>query len=643
MGKADFIRPSADIGDERISVHDDSLRRLRALNEVEAMTAPNDRCMALGGISTDAPTPHSRRSSPKGDINMEKVWLKNYPQGIPADVNVHEFASLKDVLLHGCQRFSELPAYSNMGASMTYAELDRSSRDFAAYLQKSLGLHKGDRVALMMPNLLQYPVALFGVLRAGLVVVNVNPQYTAPELEHQLKDSGAVAIVVLENFAHTLQEVLEKDPTLNLVVITTEVGDMFSVVKELLTNVVVKYVKHMVPEWKIAGAIKFNAALRAGHGQEVEDVPLNHDDTAFLQYTGGTTGVAKGAVLTHGNLVANVQQLGAWIARDLVEGKEVFVCPLPLYHVYALTSSLVFMKIGAHTVLVTNPRDMHAFIHDLKKYPFTVIIAVNTLYRALLDAPEFADVDTRALKLTSAGGMAVQRVVAERWKQRTGVTIIEGYGLTETSPVVISSPLDVAAWTGTIGMPIPSTQATILDEGDNELAISEVGEICVRGPQVMLRYWNRPDETAKVFTRDGWLRTGDMGYMDERGYFRITDRKKDIIVVSGFKVFPNQIEDVVALHPGVAEVAAIGVPNEKSGETVKIIVVKKDAALAEEALLEHCRQHLTGYKVPKIVEFRSEPLPKSNLGKILRRQLREESLQAGQSAMPSARRPEPTH
>jgi long-chain acyl-CoA synthetase len=554
---------------------------------------------------------------------MKPIWLSHYPPGVPAEVNLHEFASLRDLLLRGCERFGSLPAFSNMGASITYAELDRSSRDFAAYLQKTLGLHKGDRVAIMMPNLLQYPVALFGVLRAGLVVVSVNPQYTPPELEHQLKDSGAVAIVVLENFAHALQEVLDKNPTLNPVVITTEVGDMFPLVKKLLTNVVVKYVKHMVPAWKFSGAITFNAALRAGRGQEVEDLPLNHDDTAFLQYTGGTTGVAKSAVLTHGNLVANVQQLGAWMARDLVDGKEVFVCPLPLYHVYALTSSLVFMKVGAHTVLVTNPRDMHAFLHDLKKYPFTIIIAVNTLYRALLDAPEFAEVDTHALKLTSAGGMAVQRAVAERWKKRTGVTIIEGYGLTEASPVVIANPLDTEEWTGAIGMPIPSTQAAILDERDNELAVGEVGEISVRGPQVMRGYWNRPDETEKVFTRDGWLRTGDMGFVDDRGYFRITDRKKDIIVVSGFNVFPNQIEEVVAMHPGVAEVGAIGARDDKSGEVVKIVVVKKDPALTEQALLDHCRQYLTGYKMPKIVEFRNEPLPKSNLGKILRRQLRE--------------------
>ena len=554
---------------------------------------------------------------------------------------MHEFASLKDLLVLSCHRFGSLPAYSNMGASMTYAELDRSSRNFAAYLQKSLGLHKGDRVAIMMPNLLQYPVTLFGVLRAGLVVVNVNPQYTPPELEHQLKDSGAAAIVVLENFAHTLQKVLDKNPTLKLAVITTEVGDMFPVVKKLLTNFVVKNVKHMVPAWEISRATKFDAALRAGRRQPVDDVPLSHDDIAFLQYTGGTTGVAKGAVLTHGNLVANVQQMGAWMARDLVDGTEVFVCSLPLYHVYALTSSLVFMRVGANTVLVTNPRDMHAFIHDLKKYPFTVIIAVNTLYRALLDAPEFADVDTHALKVTSAGGMAVQRVVAERWKMRTGVNIIEGYGLTETSPVVIANPLDIEEWTGTIGMPIPSTQAAIFDESDNEVAVGDVGEISVRGPQVMREYWNHPDETEKVFTRDGWLRTGDMGFVDERGYFRITDRKKDIIVVSGFKVFPNQIEDVVALHPGVAEVGAIGIRDDKSGEVVKIVVVKLDPALTEKALLEHCRQHLTGYKVPKIVEFRSEPLPKSNVGKVLRRQLRETPAPIGAVARsPSSARTE---
>jgi long-chain acyl-CoA synthetase len=559
---------------------------------------------------------------------MERVWLKHYPTGILPEVDLDEFASLVDVLQTSCRRFAELPAFSSMGNRITYAELDRESRAFAAWLQQSAGLHKGDRVAIMMPNLLQYPVAMFGALRAGLVVVNVNPQYTVTELEHQLLDSGAAAIVVLENFAQTLQQVLQRHPALKLAVITTEVGDMFPVFKELLTNAVVKYVKKMVPAWTIPGAIEFNAALRAGHALRLDEVPLGHADLAVLQYTGGTTGVAKGAVLSHGNLVANLQQLSAWIAPRLLDGKEVFVCPLPLYHIYALSSSLVFMKIGALTILVANPRDMPAFIHDLKQQPFTAIIGVNTLYRALLDAPGFVEVDTRSLKMANAGGMAVQRVVAERWKAATGIPLVEAYGLTETSPGAIANPLDVAEWTGLIGMPIPSTQATILDDAGRALAPNEVGEICLRGPQVMAGYWNLPDETALVFTPDGWLRTGDMGWMDERGWFKITDRKKDMIVVSGFKVFPNQIEDVVAMHPGVAEVAAIGVADERSGEVVKIVVVRSDAALTAQALLEHCKQHLTGYKMPRIVEFSDEPLPKSNLGKILRRQVRQASASA---------------
>ena len=553
---------------------------------------------------------------------MEKIWLSNYPKGIPAEIDPNTFESLRDVLRQSCVRYASLPAFSNMGTSISFAELDRKSRDFAAYLQGSLGLSRGDRVGIMMPNLLQYPVAIFGILHAGLVVVNINPQYTAPELEHQLRDSGTVAIVVLENFAHTLQKVLESNPAMDMAVITTEVGDMFPVVKEVLTNAVVKHVKKLVPAWSIARAVEFNACLRAGREQATQEVPIGHDDIAFLQYTGGTTGVAKGAVLTHGNLVANLQQLGAWIAQDLIEGREILICPLPLYHVFALTCSLMFMKIGAHNVLITNPRDMHAFMHDLKKYRFTAILGVNTLYRAMLDAPEFKEVDTRSLKLTSAGGMAVQKVVAERWKKATGVAIIEGYGLTETSPVAISNPLNIDDWTGTIGMPIPSTEAAILDDAEQEMRIGEVGEICIRGPQVMPRYWNRPDESEKVFTRDGWFRTGDMGFMNASGYFAITDRKKDIIVVSGFKVFPNQIEDAVALHPGVAEVAAIGVPDEKSGELVKIVVLRQDPNLTAQELLAHCRQHLTDYKIPKIIEFSNEPLPKSNLGKILRRQLR---------------------
>ena len=553
---------------------------------------------------------------------MEPIWLKNYPPGVPAEVDVHEFASLPAVLKRSCQRFADLPAYSSLGATITYAELDRLSGAFSAYLQTVLGLKRGDRVAIMLPNLLQYPVALFGILRAGMVVVNVNPQYTRSELEHQLSDSGAVAILVLENFAHTLQKVLTANPSLKLTVITTEVGDMLAWPKKLLTNFVVRQVKKMVPDWKINGAIKFNAAMRRGGQLALREVALGHSDTAFLQYTGGTTGVAKGAMLTHGNMVANVQQLAAWIGRDLQDGKEVYVCPLPLYHVYALASSLVFMKIGAHAILIPNPRDMPAFIHDLKKYPCTAIIGVNTLYRALMDAPAFAEINFRQLKLANAGGMAVQRVVAERWKKATGVPLVEAYGLTETSPGAIANPLDIADWTGTIGMPIPSTQAVIFDEDDRELPVGEVGEICLRGPQVMAGYWQHPDETAKVFTPDGWLRTGDMGFMDARGYFKITDRKKDMIVVSGFKVFPNQIEDVVVMHPGVAEAAAIGAPDERSGEVVKIIVVKKDPLLTADDLMAHCRKHLTGYKVPKIIEFREEPLPKTTIGKILRRQLR---------------------
>jgi long-chain acyl-CoA synthetase len=549
------------------------------------------------------------------------VWLKEYPAGVAAEVNVNEYASLKDILARTCERFGELPAYGNMGVSITYRELDQASREFSAFLQKVLGLKKGERVAIMLPNLLQYPVALFGALRVGLTVVNVNPMYTARELEHQLKDSGATVIVVLENFAHTLEEVLAK--TQIKTVVTTQIGDLFPAPKSLLVNLVVKYVKKMVPRWRIPNAIAFNAALRAGRGKTPDDVPLNHDDIAFLQYTGGTTGVAKGAVLTHGNLVANLQQVHAWIAHDLLDGKETCILPLPLYHVYALTSNLVFMKIGAHIILITNPRDIPAFIEELKKIKFTVIVGVNTLYNALLNAPEFAQVGTRGLKVANAGGMAVQRAVAEKWKQVTGTPIIEAYGLTETSPAAISNIFDIKDWTGTIGVPIPSTEAAVLDEEGKEVPIGELGEICIRGPQVMKGYWNRPDETAKVFTREGWLRTGDMGFMDAKGYFKITDRKKDMIVVSGFKVFPNEIEDVVMMHPGVLEVAAIGASDPKAGEIVKIIVVKKDPALTEKALLEHCRKNLTGYKVPKIIEFRVDPLPRSNVGKILRRLLRE--------------------
>ena len=551
---------------------------------------------------------------------MKRIWLDQYPAGIPADVDVKEHASLRQIFERSCERFADLPAYGNLGASISYRRLEQESRAFAAYLQKIVALKKGERVAIMLPNVLQYPVALFGILRAGLTAVNTNPMYTARELEHQLKDSGATAIVVLENFAHTLQQVIGR--TQVKTVITTQVGDLLPGFKAWLTNVVVKHVKKMVPAWQIPQAVSFKTALRQGAAQTLDAVPIGPDDIAFLQYTGGTTGVAKGAILTHGNMVANVQQVAAWIARDLLDGKETAILPLPLYHVYALTSNLVFMKIGAFNVLITNPRDLPAFIKVLKQTPFSVMIGVNTLYNALLNAPEFAKVDLRTLKLCSAGGMAVQRAVAERWKHLTGVPIVEGYGLTETAPVAISNALNIKDWTGTIGVPIPSTEVAVLDDAGEEVPTGSVGEICIRGPQVMKGYWNRPDETANVFTRDGWLRTGDMGYMDQHGYVRITDRKKDMIVVSGFKVFPNEVEDVVMTHPGILEVAAIGARDEKSGEVVKIVVVKKDPDLTEAQLLEHCRKHLTNYKVPKIVEFRSEPLPKSNIGKILRRELR---------------------
>jgi long-chain acyl-CoA synthetase len=552
---------------------------------------------------------------------MDKIWLKEYPEGIPAEVDVHEYSSLKDVFEKSCRKFSHLPAYANMSVSISYSELDALSRNFAAYLQNDLGLAKGERVAIMLPNLLQYPVALFGTLRAGLTVVNVNPLYTARELEHQLHDSGATVIVVLENFAHTLQEVLPKTQVKS--VITTQIGDMFPAVKALLTNLVVKHVKKMVPSWDIPGSTGLKQVLKAGKRQQLKDVPVTHDDIAFLQYTGGTTGVAKGVMLTHGNMVANLQQVAIWIARDLDEGVETMVLPLPLYHVYALISNLVFIKIGANTVLITNPRDLPGLVNELKKIRFTGIVGVNTLYYALLNAPGFSEVAGHTLKLAFAGGMAVQRTVADRWKQVTGVPIVEGYGLTETSPVAIANVLNIKEWTGTIGLPIPSTEVAMLDEAGDELPLGEVGEISIRGPQVTKGYWNRPDETAHAFTQDGWFRTGDMGFMNEKGYVKITDRKKDMVLVSGFNVYPNEVEDVIMTHPGVLEVAVIGAPDEKSGEVVKAVVVRKDPALTAEVLIAHCQQQLTGYKVPKIIEFRTEPLPKSNIGKILRRLLRD--------------------
>ena len=556
---------------------------------------------------------------------MDKIWLKNYPQGIPAEVDINEFSSLPDILAKTCARFGDLPAFSNMGATLTYAELDGATRDFAAYLQNDLQLARGERIALMLPNLLQYPVAMFGALRAGLVVVNCNPLYTARELEHQLRDSGATVIVVLENFAHTLQAVLDK--TAIRTVITTRVGDLLPPLRGLLTNLVLKYVKRMVPHWRIDGAVSFKAALESGKVRQLTPPALTHDDVAFLQYTGGTTGVAKGAMLTHGNLVANLQQASAWIAIGMEEGAEVMVVPLPLYHILSLTCSMVFFKIGAHLVLITNPRDLPALVKVLGEVRFTAILGVNTLFNALLNTPGFARAAGHSLKLAFAGGMAVQEPVARRWEAVTGAPLIEGYGLTETSPIVTGNPLDIKDWTGMIGLPIPSTEVSIRDDAGKQRPPGEVGEICVRGPQVMKGYWNQPEETAMVLV-DGWFRTGDLGFMDERGYVRMTDRKKDVMVVSGFNVYPNEVEEVVIAHPGVLEVAAIGVPDEHSGEAVKVIVVSKGSDLAADEVIAHCRKSLAGYKVPKHVELRTEPLPKTNIGKVLRRVLRDEQIKA---------------
>ena len=561
---------------------------------------------------------------------MDKIWLKNYPKGIPAEVDVRAYASLKDILEQSCARYRDLPAFSNMGATISYGQLDAMSRSFGAYLQQAHGLSKGDRVALMMPNLLQYPVAMFGALRAGMTVVNVNPLYTPRELQHQLADSGAKAIVVLENFAHTLQQALDKTPVPHVVV--TRIGDLLSFPMNLAANLAVKYLKRMVPAWSIPQAIDLPQALALGR-RPLAEVSVTADDIAFLQYTGGTTGVPKGAILTHGNMVANLEQTAAWISGNLKEGAETIVTALPLYHVFSLTANLLtFMKLGAHNVLITNPRDIPGFVKELKKVPFTVITGVNTLFNALLNAPGIKDINAGTLKLAVGGGMAVQRAVAERWQQLFGIPLIEGYGLTETSPIVCANPLDVLQFTGSIGLPVPSTEVSIRDSGGKELPLRETGEICVRGPQVMKGYWNRPDETAEVLSADGWLRTGDMGFIDERGYVKLVDRKKDMILVSGFNVYPNEIEDVAMSHPDVLEAAAIGMPDERSGERVRLVVVRKSGSLAAEALIEHCRNQLSGYKVPREVVFRDEPLPKTNVGKILRR-----AIKAQESASAPAR------
>ncbi|HET9576981.1 MAG TPA: long-chain-fatty-acid--CoA ligase [Usitatibacter sp.] len=555
----------------------------------------------------------------------EKPWLKSYPPDVPAEIDPSEYASLREVLERAVERFGELPAFTCMGRTISYRELDRLSRDLAAWLQ-SQGLRKGDRVALMMPNLLQYPVAIFAVLRAGLTVVNCNPLYTPRELEHQLVDAGAQAIVILENFAATLEAVVARTGV--RVVVTTQVGDLLGLPKSALVNFAVKRVKRLVPPWRLPGSHGFPAVMAAGAGLPLEEPRLGHDDIAFLQYTGGTTGISKGAMLTHGNVVANLLQCVAWWGRNLHEGDEIVITALPLYHIFALTGNcLVFLKIGAHDVLITNPRDLKGFVKELGKWPFTVITGVNTLFNALLHTPGFEKLDFSRMRLAMGGGMAVQRAVAERWKKVTGHALAEGYGLTETSPVACINPVGQEEFSGTCGLPIPSTVVTIRDDAGHPLPIGETGEICIAGPQVMKGYWNRPEETAKVMTADGAFRTGDIGVMTPEGFVKIVDRKKDMILVSGFNVYPNEVEDVVAMLPGVREVCAVAAPDEHSGEVVRVVVVPKDPALTKEDVIAHCRKHLTGYKVPKIVEFWKE-LPKTNVGKVLRREVKSAPVRA---------------
>ncbi|SUP82739.1 long-chain-fatty-acid--CoA ligase [Yersinia pseudotuberculosis] len=559
-------------------------------------------------------------------VTLEKVWLKRYPADVPAEIDPDRYSSLIEMFENAALRYADQPAFINMGEVMTFRKLEERSRAFAAYLQQGLGLQKGDRVALMMPNLLQYPIALFGVLRAGMIVVNVNPLYTPRELEHQLSDSGAVAIVIVSNFAHTLEKVVFKTQVRH--VILTRMGDQLSAAKGTLVNFVVKYIKRLVPKYYLPDAISFRTVLQKGRRMQYVKPDVINTDTAFLQYTGGTTGVAKGAILTHRNMQSNLEQAKAAYAPLLQPGRDLVVTALPLYHIFALTvNCLLFIELGGRSLLITNPRDIPSMVKELSRYPFTAITGVNTLFNALLNNEEFTHLNFSSLRLSVGGGMPVQKAVAEKWETLTGKHLLEGYGLTECSPLVTGNPYDLKHYSGSIGLPVPSTDVRLRDDDGNDVESGKPGELWVRGPQVMLGYWQRPDATDEVL-KDGWLATGDIATMDEDGFLRIVDRKKDMILVSGFNVYPNEIEEVVALHAKVLESAVIGVPNEVSGEAVKVFVVKKDASLTPEELLTHCRRYLTGYKVPKIVEFRDE-LPKSNVGKILRRELRDEEVKVG--------------
>ncbi|WP_036170749.1 long-chain-fatty-acid--CoA ligase [Massilia sp. 9096] len=555
---------------------------------------------------------------------MDKFWLKSYEAGVPTEIDWTQYRSLTHLLEEAFHKYADRKAYACMGKSMTFAELDRLSGQMGAWLQ-SRGLQPGARVAIMLPNVLQYPVAMAAVLRAGYTIVNVNPLYTPRELQHQLADSGAEALVVLENFAHVAAEVLGHTQVKQVIV--ASMGDLLGA-KGAIVNFVVRRVKKMVPAWSMPGAVPFKRMLAEGARLQLKPVEVGHEDVAFLQYTGGTTGVSKGAVLKHKQVIANVLQNEAWFGPTLAKlpagHPPQFVCALPLYHIYALTvCALLGLRVGGMNLLVPNPRDIPGFIKELKNYRINIFPAVNTLYNGLLNNPDFANLDFSGLAVCPGGGMAVQKAVADKWLKLTGIPIVEGYGLSETSPVVTANRCDITDFTGTIGLPLPSTEVRILDEASQDVPFGTPGEIAVRGPQVMAGYWNRPDETAKVMTADGYFKTGDIGVMNEQGYVKIVDRKKDMILVSGFNVYPNEVEDVVAAHPGVLEVACVGVPDEHSGEAVKLYVVKRDKGLNKDVLVEYCREQLTGYKRPKYIEFR-ETLPKTNVGKILRRELRDE-------------------
>jgi len=552
---------------------------------------------------------------------MDKLWLSSYPEGVKHEIDVDEYQSVADVFDQAVDKFSDSPAFCNMGTTLSYADMGRLTTQLAAYLQSLSYMQKGDRVAVMMPNLLQNPIAIFAILRAGFTVVNTNPLYTGRELKHQLKDSGAKVIIVVDNFCDTLESVI-KDTDIQQV-ITTQLGDLLKFPKSMIVNLVVKYVKKMVPKYSIAGSITIKQALSIGSTKQFTAPDIHHEDIAFLQYTGGTTGLAKGAMLTNKNMVANMLQAAEWISPMVEERKEIIITALPLYHIFSLTANcLVFMKEGALNYLITNPRDMPGFIKELSTVKFTAITGVNTLFNGLLNTDGFKELDFSALKLTLGGGMAVQKAVAEHWRRVTKSPLLEAYGLTETSPAVCINPMNLKDFNGTIGLPVPSTEVSIRTEDGEFLAQGEVGELCVRGPQVMKGYWKKPEETAFVLDEKGWLKTGDIALMDEQGFFKIVDRKKDMILVSGFNVFPNEIESVIASLAGVLEVGVIGVEDAKSGEAVKAVIVKSDESLTEKDVIDHCRKDLTSYKVPRQIEFRTE-LPKTNVGKILRRELRD--------------------